>query len=132
MMANTLRYRPLWLWIGWAYVGFILFVSLVPQPPKIDIEIEYFDKLVHFLAYAAAMAWFIQLYENKSTRLYYALGFITMGIGVEFLQELGGERMFEYSDMLANSLGVLSALFIVQGVLAQALWHIERHLLRRA
>jgi len=129
-MANTLHYRTLWLWIGWAYIGFIFFISLMPQPPKLDVS--HFDKGVHFLAYAAAMAWFIQLYSHKLTRIYYALGLVCMGIGIEFLQNLSGSRMFEYADMLANSLGVISALFIVKGVLAQALWHIERHLLHRA
>ena len=131
-MTNALRYRLLWLGIGWAYVAFILFISLIPQPPKIGIEIEYFDKLVHFLAYAGAMTWFIQLYEKTSTRVYYALGFIAMGVGVEFLQELGGQRMFEYSDMLANSLGVLGALLLVKGMLARLLWQLERHLPQRS
>ena len=128
-MTNALRYRLLWLGIGWAYVAFILFISLVPQPPK--LEVEHFDKLVHFLAYAGAMTWFIQLYEKTSTRVYYALGFIAMGVGVEFLQEMGGERLFEYSDMLANGLGVLSALLLVRGVLARMLWYLERHLPQR-
>jgi len=129
-MENKLHYRTLWLGIGWAYIGFIFFVSLMPQPPM--LHVTYFDKLSHFTAYAVAMAWFIQLYSNQLTRIYYALAFVCMGIGIEFLQGLSGQRMFEYADMLANSLGVICALFMVNGVSARMLWHIEQRLIRQA
>jgi VanZ family protein len=85
-------------------VATVVWLTLTPAPPRIDFEQG--DKLGHFLAYGTLMFWFSQLYE-KRTRLAYAIGFIAMGIGLEFIQGALGYRTYEVFDMYANSLGVL-------------------------
>ena len=52
------------------------------------------------------MFWFAYLYRRMPTRALYAVGFIAMGIAIEFLQGFTG-RHFEVADMAANTVGVL-------------------------
>ena len=114
MHQQTLQYRPLWLALGWLLVAGVWYVCLTPNPPRIDLGIRFFDKLSHFTAYAAMMGWFMQLYPALRTRLLYAVGFIAMGIGIEFLQGMGTARLFEVADMLANGLGVVTMLLLMK------------------
>jgi len=100
--------RQLYVALGWALVAAIVMVSVIPSPPSINIEEG--DKLGHLLAYGGAMLWFSLLYRDWRTRLRYALGFIAMGIALEFVQGWLGYRSFEVLDMLANSAGVLLGL----------------------
>ena len=90
---------------GWLYAAAIVFLSLVPRPPRIDID--HGDKLGHLLAYGLLMSWFCFLYRNRYTRLAYGLGWIAMGVALEFAQRATGTRSLEVADMVANSLGVL-------------------------
>ena len=89
--------------LGWAGVAAVIYLSLTPAPPRIDLTGG--DKLGHLLAYAALTYWFCQFYFHKA-RLYYALGFVAMGIALEFAQGATGYRSFEVADMAANALGV--------------------------
>ena len=98
------RLRPLWLALGWAWVGAIVWLSLIPSPPT--IELAQGDKLGHFLAYGILMFWFCQLYAEARTRLWYALGFAALGVGLEFAQRALGYRSFELFDMAANTIGI--------------------------
>jgi VanZ family protein len=93
-----------WLAVGWAMVAVIVWLSLTPAPPKLDFEQS--DKLGHFVGYGVLMFWFSQLYR-KWPRVAYGLGFIAMGIGLEFAQGRLGFRSYDVFDMYANSLGVL-------------------------
>jgi VanZ family protein len=90
---------------GWALAALIVWLSLTPSPPKIDIEEG--DKLGHFLAYGSLMLWFCLLYARRASRIGYALLWIGMGIGLEFAQGELGYRTYEVYDMYANTLGVL-------------------------
>ena len=96
--------RGFWLTVGWAMVAAVVWLSLTPAPPKLDFEQS--DKLGHFLGYGVLMFWFSQLYRNWA-RAAYGMGFIAMGIGLEFAQGRLGYRTYEVFDMYANSLGVL-------------------------
>ena len=98
------RLRPLWLALGWAWAAAIVWLSLTPSPPTIDITQG--DKLAHFLGYGVLMAWFCQLYAARRTRLAYALGFALLGVALELAQGALGYRRYEPYDMLANALGV--------------------------
>ena len=96
--------RGLWLAVGWAMVAAIAWLSLTPEPPGLDFEQS--DKVGHFLGYGGLMFWFSQLYRSR-TRVFYALGFVAMGIGLELAQGQLGYRTYEVFDMYANTLGVL-------------------------
>jgi VanZ family protein len=85
-------------------VAAIVWLSLTPSPPQVDFEQS--DKVGHILAYGALMFWFGQLYAGR-TRFGYALGFVGMGIALEFVQGGLGYRSFELVDMAADALGVL-------------------------
>ncbi|MES2202169.1 MAG: VanZ family protein [candidate division FCPU426 bacterium] len=103
---RPLRYTPLWLALGWAYVGLILYLSLIFNPPHLA-EFEQSDKLKHLLAYALLMFYFFQLYENKRLLLVHALVFVILGGLIELLQGLGGVRSMEFFDFLADAAGVV-------------------------
>jgi len=93
---------------GWAWAAAIVWLSLTPSP--LEVDIEHGDKLGHFVAYGWLMFWFAQVYQESKTRIAYALGFIAMGVGLEFLQGRFGYRTYEMFDMYANILGVLLGL----------------------
>ena len=96
--------RTVWLIFGWMLVGAVIFISLMPEPP--DMGVQGGDKAGHFLAYGLLMLWFVQVYPMKRWwRL--AVGFVALGVLLEVLQGLSGQRSFEYADMLANSVGVV-------------------------
>lgn len=99
-----LKYRTLWLSIGYALIGLVIYLSLTPHIPTPG-GIEINDKLSHVLAYAVLMGWFSQLYH----RSYYkqiAFLLIIMGISLEFFQSMTGYRYMEFLDVIANSCGV--------------------------
>jgi VanZ family protein len=91
--------------MGWALAAAIVWLSLTPAPPTIDLEEG--DKLGHFLAYGSLMLWFCLLYPRRPARIAYALGWTAMGVGLEFIQGQLGYRTYEVYDMYANALGVL-------------------------
>lgn len=127
----VLRYRKLWLSLGWLLVASVWYLSLTPKPPQIDLGIDFFDKISHFTAYATMMFWFMQLYPATRTRLLYAVGFIAMGSSIEILQGMGTARLFEYADMLANSLGVLCVYMFINTKSGKMLRYIEQIIAKR-
>lgn len=96
-------------------VFLVCYFSLATKPPGIEIQFKYLDKISHFVSYFLLMLWFAQLYHQNKTRIYYAVFFVTLGIVLEVLQGLGGVRMFEYADMLANTTGVMIGYAITKG-----------------
>lgn len=90
---------------GWALAATIVWLSLTPSPPTIDVEQG--DKLGHFLAYGSLMFWFCLLYPRRAARVAYAIAWTGMGVGLEFIQGHLGYRTYEVYDMYANALGVL-------------------------
>lgn len=99
-----MRWRPLWLSLGWALVAAIVWLSLTPAPVRIDVAQG--DKLGHLAGYGTLMFWFCQLYARRDVRAAYAGGFALLGVALEFAQGALGYRTFEGFDMLANALGV--------------------------
>lgn len=102
--AAGVRVRWLWLAAGWTLVGLVVVLSLAPI--RVDAGVEYGDKLHHLAAYCILMIWFASLYATLRGRLRFAIGFVAMGIALEFMQGWIGYRDFEVADMLANSAGV--------------------------
>ena len=96
--------RRAYLAAGWAWAAAIVWVSLTPAPPTIDY-VSHGDKAGHFLSYAVLMFWFAQLYARRAL---FAVGFIAMGVALEFAQSATGYRSFDLFDMAANALGVLA------------------------
>jgi len=89
---------------GWAWAAAIVWLSVTPAPPQVDVA--YGDKLGHLGAYALLMFWFAQLYSRRATQAAHAATFVAMGVALEFVQGALGTRSFEVLDMAANALGV--------------------------
>lgn len=104
-MNHRLRFRSVWIAIGWALVWLIVYLSLTPRP--IPIPGEEGDKLAHALAYFVLMLWFAQLYWGGKQRLGLALACTGLGVGLEYAQLLTASREFDIADMAADGLGVL-------------------------
>lgn len=93
-----------WQAAGWLGVGLIIFLSLTPAPPQIDIENG--DKLGHLAAYGLVTLWFAQPYTGLRQRIWLAIGMVALGIAMEYAQRATGYRTFEVADMVADALGV--------------------------
>ena len=100
--------RALAVAAGWAFALAIVWGSLTPSPPRIDVA--HIDKVEHLLAYGALMFWFGMLYRGWRARLAYAALWIALGVGLEFAQRATGYRDFEVADMVADAVGVMLGL----------------------
>jgi VanZ family protein len=102
---TTLRYERWWRMGGYVLILYIIYLSLTPRPP--DIDMQNGDKLGHFLSYGSLMFWFAQLVLARVERLRWAIGFVLLGVTLEFLQGMTDYRNFDLADILANTVGVL-------------------------
>jgi len=99
------------LWLGvWAF-GWLLCIALSLLPPLALGGPPDSDKLGHFLAYFALMAWAVMLFEGWRARALVAGLLVLLGLGLEFAQaELTIMRLGDARDVAANALGVLAGL----------------------
>jgi VanZ family protein len=115
-----LKWRGLWLTIGWGFVGLVVYLSLTPDPPQTDVP--HGMKIGHCLAYAWLMLWFAQIVRPAAQRRRIAWALAALGILLEFAQGLTDYRGFEFSDMVINAGGAVLGLVLarppIDGVLA--------------
>lgn len=104
MSLSTRTIRLGWSLIGWLGVAMILYLSLMPHPPELDIEQG--DKLQHMAAYTVLMGWWAQLGASDRANARVALVILVLGISIEFMQAATGYRTFSYADMVADALGI--------------------------
>lgn len=104
--AQNLQFHQVWLVIGWSIIFLVIYLSLNTGGLNV-VSSMFNDKISHALGYSALMLWFLQLYKTLRQRLVLAFSFVLMGVTLEFLQGLGGVRIFEVADMLANTTGIL-------------------------
>jgi VanZ family protein len=97
--------RRVWRAVGFGLVMLVIWLSLTPHP--VHIPVANGDKLGHFAAFATLMFWFAQLETGHRARVAYAIGFVALGVALEFAQRLTGYRVFDVADMVANAIGVL-------------------------
>ena len=126
-MRDTLRFFATWRVLGWTLVAFVIYASLMPAPPSLPVEGG--DKLEHVLAYATLMLWFAWLYRRVTTRLFFALGFLALGIALEFAQGLTDYRSFEVADMAADGIGVVLGWLLAHAPIPNLFVLVERRLL---
>jgi VanZ like protein len=118
-----LRYRKLWLVMGWGFVCLVIYLSLTAD--SLPIVGTSGNKPGHFVAYAWLMLWFAQLYRGTRTRYLILAGFCALGIVLECLQGLTDYRSFEYADMALNSFGTAFGLLLAQTPLQRSLAWLE-------
>ncbi len=97
MPIQAAAVRRVWRTVGFGLIALVIWLSLTPQP--IEIPVENGDKLGHVAAYATLMFWFAQLDTRHRMRLAYAIGFVMLGVALEFAQRLTDYRTFEVADM---------------------------------
>lgn len=104
MHEHALRWAAGWRLAGYVLVGVVVWLSLAPRPPALDVE--HGDKLQHVAAYATLMWWFAQVHAGRA-RGGAALALVGLGIALEGAQGLTGYRSLDAIDMAANAAGVL-------------------------
>lgn len=102
----SLRYTRFWKSLAWGMLLTVAVLTLMPTPFWVPVPFLSWDKAQHCLAYAALMWAFLQAWEGSAVPRWGIL-LLAVGVGLEILQGMMGVRFMEYTDMLANSLGVL-------------------------
>lgn len=118
------RARKLSLVIGWLLVLLVIYLSLAPI--SIEVPVEEGDKFGHVIAYAVLMLWFANLYETSNRRSMFAIGFVALGVVLEFVQGWTGYRTFEVADMAADAFGVAAGWALAPPRLPNFLQRIEK------
>ena len=103
--------RPLlWAELWMLAVAVVVVASLVPTTGLPDVP-KNFDKVEHFIAYAALSAGAVQVFARRLSWGFVCVLLVLMGIGLEYLQaQMALGRMLDRYDALANTIGVLIGL----------------------
>ena len=126
MAVERLKYRGIWLAVGYLMLAAVIYVSLMAKLPRGGIF--YSDKITHIVSYGVLMWWFAQLYP-KSRRLLLAALFVAMGVALEFGQaQVSRYRILDTADMLANSAGIIVGWVLVKTPLPLTIHRIEQWL----
>lgn len=129
MKNMNLRYKKIWLLLGFAMIAFVVYETLTSTP--IDTGMKISDKLLHIAGYFGMMGWFVQIIHNNKQRLLLAIGFVCLGIALEVLQGWGSNRHYEVADMLANATGVMLAWLLALTRFSYILWYIESRFVKQ-
>ena len=95
---------------AWLVVPAILFVTwseLTHINLAADLEIDIWDKALHFTAYFGLALMTTIAVRARRRAIWYALGLIALGGGLEILQGVTG-RDADIWDEVANTMGVVS------------------------
>jgi VanZ family protein len=128
LKSPRLVLRRTWFAIGWLGIAAVIYLSLTPNPPKLDLEQG--DKLQHLAAYGSLMLWFAQLAVARNRRLWTGIALIGLGVGLEFAQLALEYRTFSYADMVANAAGVAIGWLLATSRLPNMLTVAERMVAR--
>jgi VanZ family protein len=123
--VSALKYRTLWLLIGYGLIALVVYLSVTSNPIRIHTGIPYQDKLFHMLAYFTVTGWFVQLIASRRQLLGWAIVFVLMGLMLEYIQSFEPRRQAEFADMAANTIGVTLGYALSATPLKNTLVHIE-------
>jgi len=109
------------LLIAFVYSIVLAILSLIQISDFTEIAPSFSDKTYHFIAYSIfAWLWFnaffYKLNQRKNKAFFMAaLLALVFGIVIEVLQrEITSTRVFEFNDIIANVLGVLFSIIILE------------------
>lgn len=123
-----LRYRKLWLIVGYLLIAVVVFLTLTSSPVQLHTGLPYQDKLFHALAYFSLTFWFMQIYHVKHHVFRWVVFFLCLGLLLEYLQGFDSRRYSEVGDMVANTLGVAVAVALSRTPLRFMLTRLERYI----
>jgi len=115
--------------VGWVLILLVVYLSLSPEPPEL-IEFQQGDKLGHLVAYLSLMLWFANIYPGRNQQISLTAAFLAMGAILESLQALIGHRTFQYSDMVANGVGVFLGWLLAKTWFGTFLAKLDKSLVR--
>lgn len=101
----------LWLSIGVAGCAALLYMCLMPSPPKV-VDVANVDKIEHFLAYLLLGLWFGAILAPYYLRVF--LGLVAFGVLIEILQGLTGYRDAQFGDAVADGAGALGGIVLAR------------------
>ena len=125
------RFRRPRLWLSAWLALFVLIAagSLMSADKLPPVDLDGFDKLQHFVGYAALSVGAVMLFARLRIQALAALAIIGFGIGIEFAQtSLTVDRMGDAADVLANTLGVLAGLLLSATPVARWLQRLDARL----
>ncbi|MGD8388836.1 MAG: hypothetical protein PVG49_16940 [Desulfobacteraceae bacterium] len=128
---QPLLYLRWWQSAGWALVGLVTVLSLVPSPPE-TLSFQGGDKVLHLAAYTGLMLWFGAIYLPGQRRYRMGAFLILMGLILELAQGVIGYRSLQGLDMIANTLGVGLGLLLSRTRLSRAFVFAETRILGHA
>lgn len=96
--------RFAWWLVAWLGVALIVYLSLMHNPPQLDVEQG--DKLQHIAAYAVLTLWWMQLWLERPRRGALAASILALGVALEFAQGTTDYRTFSIADMGADAIGI--------------------------
>lgn len=124
---SKLRYSKLWWAIGWLILGLVIYGSL-EKPARPDMPFAVSDKLIHFSAYWLMTLWFAGVLQRRRYP-WLAVALFALGGVIELLQgAMGFGRDADWRDLLANTLGIATALAVAYAGLGSWIAVIERRL----
>ncbi len=125
-----MRFIPALCWIAITYWGCLLPAADIPTFDFWDKI--YFDKILHFVIYAALMIlllWAakgshrIPEYVPENIYFYSIIFCLLMGLSIEILQAtLPLNRSFDGYDFLANIIGVLFGVSVWKKIIPRTIW----------
>lgn len=129
-MVTRLRYRSLWLVVGYTLVAATAWGSLTPAPPEWAFALG--DKLLHAATYALLTFWFGQLYPGAARQLVLAGLFSLLGVALEVGQAYSSVyRHFDQADAAASAIGAGVAWVMLRTVMGHALARVDGWLAQR-
>lgn len=125
----SLHFAPLWLGIGYLLVAATAFNSLHAAPPNWAFIAG--DIWLHGVTYFVLTFWFGQLHPGPLLQIGVALAFVAFGAMLEMMQAyITPYRLYELSDLAANTTGAALAWLSLRTPLARLLGLMDRGLAR--
>ncbi len=106
----SLRYPIVWWLLGLGLLLLVATGSLIPGGGVVT-GFEHADKIVHALSYFVLIVWFSGLYAKGRCKKM-ALFLIFFGVLLEVIQARLPYRQFDPLDIIANTVGIASGLFV--------------------
>ncbi len=93
-------------------VCYALLVAYLSLQPSVGRQLGHMDKLAHFATYLVFALLAVAVTRSTRSRLHACLAIILFSTALEFTQRLVPGRVFSLADLLANALGVGTAMLL--------------------
>ena len=95
-------------------LGFLTYLHFM-QPPSIDIELNFFDKLLHFLMFFFTMMWFMYITKKWLVAAFFL---IILGLILEWIQmNFIINRSFDWLDWVADGIGIVICFLLLPALI---------------